>query len=355
MHYVEISLITTYLKKFDGQSRATINFAKGLSKHGVKVKIVSLGLEDGIKEELKNNDIEVISLDQPRSVYYDISLLFGSPSPFKKIANYVNDSISIVTNDEAVPVVNSIKGRIIYWSQGALMSVFLWKPFYAKKGTLKRLVSLFLVRNSHRFSDFVSKYHMLLANSNTSALVVSLFYNRVPQGVVYPPIDIDSFKYSSEKEKFALVILKRSYPTHIDLLRKIANSGIKLKVIGYKIDGAEYLGDRVDEERLRDLYSSALVTLYPVDFEYFGYIPVESMASGTPVIAFKYSGGPSESIIHDETGWLVSNEKEFYEVTLKVYERGYEEALPQKCRNRAEYFSLLTQSKRLLSYIHQSE
>ncbi|QXJ28562.1 putative glycosyltransferase [Saccharolobus shibatae B12] len=75
------------------------------------------------------------------------------------------------------------------------------------------------------------------------------------------------------------------------------------------------------------------------------------MASGTPVIAFKYSGGPSETIIDGQTGWLASDEEEFYKLTTRVYNEGYSEEIILNCRKRAELFSIRNQTKLLLSYI----
>jgi glycosyltransferase involved in cell wall biosynthesis len=39
-------------------------------------------------------------------------------------------------------------------------------------------------------------------------------------------------------------------------------------------------------------------------FESYGMVNVEAMASGKPVVSTR-NGGPSETVIHDETGFLV--------------------------------------------------
>lgn len=53
------------------------------------------------------------------------------------------------------------------------------------------------------------------------------------------------------------------------------------------------------------------MTLYPPRFEPFGMIALESMACGTPVISLN-EGGPKESIIHEETGFLSDNNTKQY-------------------------------------------
>ena len=344
---MKIFLLTSHLKERDGASRAIINFAKGIKRlSNYEPVIVSLSVS---LDTSKLGNIEVVNLGKSLGIFSSFRILLGSSSPLRPFRKYMlEDGKFIVATDDLVPL-SEFKNDLVYWSQGVLISVFFWEPFYRKNKLISVLGSPFLLHNTIKFSNFVRKYKIVLANSKTSAVYVSLFYNRPPSSVVYPPLDTDFFKPSKNKEKFVLAILKRGYPSHIELLSKLAEK-VKMKVIGYKIPNADYL-EKVSDEELRDLYSSALVTLYPVDFEYFGYIPVESMASGTPVIAFRYSGGPSETIIDGESGWLASDEEEFYRLTMKIYSEGYPEDVTIKSRKRAEEFSIQKQTKLLLSIL----
>ncbi|WP_235185584.1 glycosyltransferase [Candidatus Acidianus copahuensis] len=161
---------------------------------------------------------------------------------------------------------------------------------------------------------------------------------------------MENYQFRHDKENFILVILKRGYGAHIDVLSKIAEK-TKMKVIGYKVPNAEFLGERVSDHELKRLYSSALFLIYPYDSEYFGYIPIEVMASGTPVLAFKYSGGPSETIIDGKTGWLAYGEKDLYYKAVTIYEQGYNDKFSENCRKRALEFSVESQTKELVQYI----
>lgn len=57
-----------------------------------------------------------------------------------------------------------------------------------------------------------------------------------------------------------------------------------------------------DAER-RTLLADCRVVLHPQPDEHFGYVPVEAMAAGRPVIAIA-SGGPAETVADGETGLL---------------------------------------------------
>lgn len=64
-----------------------------------------------------------------------------------------------------------------------------------------------------------------------------------------------------------------------------------------------YIGYLDDEQSLSLLYSSADVTAVPSRYEGFGQTVTESLASGTPVVAFDATG-PSDTIVHEQTGYL---------------------------------------------------
>jgi glycosyltransferase involved in cell wall biosynthesis len=63
------------------------------------------------------------------------------------------------------------------------------------------------------------------------------------------------------------------------------------------------LGYASDERLLAAAYSAADVTLAPSTVENLSNSILESMACGTPVVAYD-SGGIGDAVRHDETGWL---------------------------------------------------
>jgi alpha-1,3/alpha-1,6-mannosyltransferase len=67
-------------------------------------------------------------------------------------------------------------------------------------------------------------------------------------------------------------------------------------------DQVQFLFSVTDAERLRLLARCRCVVYTPID-EHFGFVPLEAMASGRPVIAVD-SGGVRETVRHSETGLL---------------------------------------------------
>lgn len=67
-----------------------------------------------------------------------------------------------------------------------------------------------------------------------------------------------------------------------------------------------YVGYLHDEVSLALLYAAADLMVVPSRYEAFGQTVSESMACGTPVVAFD-SSGPADIIEHDRTGYLASS------------------------------------------------
>jgi glycosyltransferase involved in cell wall biosynthesis len=64
---------------------------------------------------------------------------------------------------------------------------------------------------------------------------------------------------------------------------------------------------RIRDEELVRLYSQALLTLYTPIMEPFGFVPIESMACGTPVVGVR-EGGVRETIVDSSTGRLTERD-----------------------------------------------
>ncbi|MGC8566035.1 MAG: glycosyltransferase, partial [Thermoplasmata archaeon] len=98
-----------------------------------------------------------------------------------------------------------------------------------------------------------------------------------------------------------------------------------------------------------NLYSEALFTAFPFIEEPFGYVPIESMACGTPVLSYNKQG-PGETIINGKTGWLVSSVREFVELGRKIWNDGHKISR-EDCIERAKEFSTEKSVEKLLALL----
>lgn len=89
---------------------------------------------------------------------------------------------------------------------------------------------------------------------------------------------------------------------NIDYLAHLQSLG---KELGIPDDLLLFKPNVSDQER-SILLQSALCLCYTPHREHFGIVPIEAMYAGTPVICVN-SGGPKETVLHGETGFLVEN------------------------------------------------
>ncbi len=153
-------------------------------------------------------------------------------------------------------------------------------------------------------SERVDKF---IANSNFVAKRINKYY-RKQATVIYPPVDLSFYKEDNsdcrKKEDYFLIVGRLIPYKRFDLAIDAFNiSGLRLKIIG---DGPEarrlkkkakkniqFLG-RLSDKEIRNYYAQAKAFIFPQE-EDFGIVLLESMASGTPVIAYR-SGGAQEVV-----------------------------------------------------------
>jgi glycosyltransferase involved in cell wall biosynthesis len=144
------------------------------------------------------------------------------------------------------------------------------------------------------------------------------------QGTVYHGIDPGLLPFSPRGGDY-LVFLGRIAPEkRPDRAIEIARAaGVPLKIAA-KVDrldekyfaeviepllqgeGVEYLGE-ISEEQKGALLGGARALLFPIDWpEPFGMVVIESLAAGTPVIAWNHGSVP-ELIDHGRTGFIVES------------------------------------------------
>jgi glycosyltransferase involved in cell wall biosynthesis len=99
-----------------------------------------------------------------------------------------------------------------------------------------------------------------------------------------------------------LVLIGSAEGTYAEkVLRQIAAAGVA--------DRVEVRGPVSEEEKIR-LYAGCLAVYNGVFDEDYGYVTLEALMSGKPVITHSDSGGPLEFVTHEANGYVVAPEPE---------------------------------------------
>ncbi len=153
---------------------------------------------------------------------------------------------------------------------------------------------------------------------------------------VYNGIDPKEFKLGDGKGGYLAWLGRITYNKGVDIAIKVAyKAGIPLKIAAFvdKVDmdyykekilplikktKTEMIGEIKDPEEKTEFLGKAIATLFPIRWhEPFGLVMIESMASGTPVIAFN-KGSVPEVIEHGKTGFIVNTEEEMLQAIKKI-------------------------------------
>lgn len=155
-----------------------------------------------------------------------------------------------------------------------------------------------------------SRPDFFIANSKNVQERIKKYYHR-DSNVIYPNVNTAKFTSSiGQKDNYYLLISRlepyKKVELVIDAFRSldenlvIVGSGtIMKKIENTAPKNVKFLG-RVDDNRLAKIYAKAKAMIFPQE-EDFGITPVEAMAAGTPVIAYK-RGGAMETIVAGQTG-----------------------------------------------------
>jgi glycosyltransferase involved in cell wall biosynthesis len=140
---------------------------------------------------------------------------------------------------------------------------------------------------------------------------------------IYPSLDFNDFKYSDKHKGYLLFMGRVCYDKGVHVAIKIAQKAKKkliiagrnddldsdyfnLKVKPYLNKNIKYVGEVDFREKIK-LYRGAEALLFPILWdEPFGNVTIESMACGTPVIAFNRAAC-KEAIKNRVSGLLVKN------------------------------------------------
>jgi glycosyltransferase involved in cell wall biosynthesis len=196
-----------------------------------------------------------------------------------------------------------------------------------------------------------------IANSRVVAERIQRAYGRSAE-IIHPPIQVDRFRPSAEREDFYLVVSRLVSYKRIDIaVRACSERGKKLIVAGEGPDrkalemiagpSVRFLG-RVSDAEVEYLGSRCQALLFPGE-EDFGMAPLEIAAAGRPTIAYR-AGGALETIVEDSTGVFFDDQTpEALGDAIERFER--QSWSPSVLRRHAEGFSVAVFQDRFRSFL----
>lgn len=338
-----------------GQSRFLINIARGLRSEGHDVGVAAAFLAPGAVRELTFRGVRASALEEGGAGVLTRALRIRSGSHAgRRVALHAIRELPadwyVVLSDGVIDAIEALpQDRAAYISQGDIALMLTCDSFYHSHRFAKTLFAAGAVNLIRRNARLASRYRVLLGNSKFTRGFMSYLYSVPFTGVVYPPVDTEFFHPPTEgarHPRYVVSMARNSDEQGLEILRQIATLAELHVVGGARVAGAAYLGV-VSDERLRTELGGASWTIAPVVSEFFGYVIAESLACGTPVLAYR-SGGPEEQIQEGHSGWLVSSSKELLLRVRTLVDHGVPSTMRALARAGSLRYSIENSTRALL-------
>jgi glycosyltransferase involved in cell wall biosynthesis len=349
----EVTIVCDPLLSEYGPTRPPVLISKALRNQGFEVNVVSVIASEKVRKNLESCGIRVDQVSKTAPVkseslaWFYFWLLEGFLSAnSRKVRRLSSESGKTVLNFS-----NTIVSQSRIWYAQGPPTVLLdnirgylpphFRTVYLFSSQVLRKVDR---KMTQRFSMLSSK---VVANSRYLAAIYGRWNVKVA-AVIYPPIECQVFKPTTNRPSGDYAVTYFGKETDFRVVQQALDRGIRVKAFGGKFSAMpkrtlthpnlEFMG-RISDHKLIEVYSNAMFTLFPFIDEPFGYIPLESMACGTPVATFG-SQGPRETVIDKATGWLARDEKGLVDIACRVWKEGYPPEIRRNCRRRSFAFDI---------------
>lgn len=315
---MKIALVHDWLPFMGGAERVLTNFLDIYPNAPIYTTICNRSKMEGV---LKDANIITSSLQKKNKEIENHRKLF--PFMMTAIESFNLNDYDIVLSDSS----SVAKGAItrpdtmhICYCHSPMRYAWEFSHEYAGKmvgkgGIKAKLLSYFLT--GVRLWDNASsdRVDYFIANSENVAKRIWKHYRR-ESVVIHPPVRCNLFNISNVDEDYFLIVSRLQEYKRIDLAIEVFNKlGLPLVIIGDGPDreklkkmakgNIKFLG-RESDKVIKEHYAKCRAFLFTGE-EDFGITPLEAMASGRPVIAYR-KGGALETVIEDKTGVFFDNQ-----------------------------------------------
>jgi glycosyltransferase involved in cell wall biosynthesis len=187
-------------------------------------------------------------------------------------------------------------------------------------------------------------------------------YYKAEASVIHPPVSLDNFQVQNKTKDYYLMAGRLVPYKRFDLGVKAFNKlKLPLKIVGSGSElerlkamagkNIEFIGSlKSYGQELAKIYGECKALIYPQE-EDFGLVPLEAMASGRPVIAFR-RGGAKETVKEGITGIFFSKQdtRSLISAVQRFNDLSFD---PEVIRHHAEGFSKERFKKEILDFINQ--
>lgn len=364
---MKIAVVHEYLTGFGGAERVLLDILEIFPEADLYVlTYASKKMPLWVKKRLAGHRLFISSLKKIQ--FFSPLVRFWAPYAIESFNLRGYDLVISNCNSYAKGVLTPVDTFHLSYIHSPTRYLWDYAHSYLKEHSSNR-VSLAFLRTIFFYQrrwDFIASQRpdLILANSKNVKERIEKYYQREAD-ILYPAIRIKNYKLGFKKADYFLVVSRLSSYKKVDLVVKTFRQmkNLKLKIVGQGQDfkrlkdiaqGAnniEFLGF-VSEKKLKELYAQALAVVFP-QVEDFGLVPLEAMASGTPVIAYE-KGGVLETV-NEKTGVF------FREQTEESLTRAVNDFLkkkdsfkPELLRAHAEKFDFVYFKKRLLDIVRES-
>ena len=217
------------------------------------------------------------------------------------------ESKGVITQPDTLHICYCYTPIRYYW--GGYID-YLNRPMFGPLNPLVKAVMPFMASYMRVWDRCAAdRVDVFVATCNNVAKRIRKYYRRDPL-VIYPPVNTERFKPATSVGDYFLVAGRQIPYKRTDIAVKAFNKlGLPLKIAGNGTEleylksiarpNIEFLG-RISDDELAEVYSRCLAFVFPQD-EDFGITPLEAMAAGRPVIAYR-GGGALETVVEGQTG-----------------------------------------------------
>ena len=358
---MDLAIYHTWLKEKGGAEKVVLESASR-SSHDVTV-YTQFYDEDETFEGFKDLDVQILGSNTAPRNFIDQGFRFGLGSLLKKIPLHEHDAflVSEAGIGSLIALRNSSVPTLCYCHTPLRAALPEFKDRYLSEQPLplKPVYWTGIKVYDQLEKRAWKKFDRILVNSDTTKrrILEKGIAHEEKLSIINPGADVEE-NQEGEFEKYFLYPSRfRRYKRQdlaIKAFREAELDEFELVLAGsnQEPEFVEELREMIDEEdnveiktdlpgeEWKELYRNCYSVIFLAEKEDWGIIPIEAASHGKPTIAVN-EGGPKESVLHDQTGFLTDPEPEDIAKYMEELAESREkvEQMGKRGREEAEKYS----------------